>query len=685
MSNSPSGVRLVSRAWLHGLATLAMVCGAGTLRAEVVRLEITARQPFAESHSFGAAGPYETIAGKLYYEVDPLDPANERVTDLKLAPRNARGRVEFWADFFLLTPVDAARGNRRVLYDVNNRGNKLALGAFNNQGGNTPATLADAGNGFLFRQGYSILWCGWNGDVRPGDGRMQIGLPVAQENGQPIRGEIYAEICVDRPSYSQPLAWGNTAPYTPISLDNGTATLRMRPDRGQEAVEVPRDQWSFARWEGEKAINDPEQLYIQAGFQPGWLYELTYHSQGPRVTGLGFVAVRDAVSFFRYAHAATGELDNPLADVLERAYAFGISQSARFIHHFLYEDFNADEQGRLIFDGALAHVGGAGKGQFNSRFAQTTRHGSQHEDHFYPTDFFPFNTVPGEDPLTGQTGDLFDRPRRRHHLPKIFFTETSTEYWARAASLLHTDVQGQRDVPLDPQARLYFFTGAQHGVAGSSDRGIYQNLVNVLDHRPLLRSLLVALDQWVTSNQEPPPSNYPRISGGTLVSLEAYQRTFPKIPGMKVPAGCYAPLRLDPGPRFRDEGIAEHVPPIASVPYRTLVPAVGDDGNELAGIRLPDIAVPRATFTGWNPRGAAAGAEGKLGRWSGSYFPFAKTLADRQAAGDPRAAVRERYPTRESYVARVAETALQLQHDRLLLDEDLVRILRAARDCQDWD
>ncbi len=653
-------------------------------------MEVSRREPFAGGHVFGRSGPYEILQGKFHLEVDPAHPANQRVMDLKLAPVNKENRVEFSTEFFLLKPADPLRGNRRLFYGVNNRGNKLALGAFNNRGGNNPSSQQDAGNGFFMRQGYSVLWCGWNGDVLPGEGRLQIDLPVAKNPDAPdgsdgtITGKIYAEICVNQTTHSMPFYWGNSRPYPSISLENKDAVLTRRPRRPEPAEEIPREEWAFGRIEDGKIIPDPTHLYIREGFRPGWLYELVYTGKNPRVTGLGFAAVRDVVSFLRYEEEDRGNAPNPLAGAIEKAYVFGISQSGRFIHHFLFEDFNADERGRLVFDGALAHVGGAGKGLFNYRFAQTTRHGSQHEDVLYPSEFFPFATVRQWDPVTGREGDLFERARKAGHLPKLFFTETSTEYWARAGSLLHTEVDGKGDLGLDPNVRLYVFACAQHGVSSSPARGIYQNQINILDHRPLLRALLVALDQWVTTGEEPPPSCYPRIDSGTLVDLETYRRSFPRIPGVNLPESYYVPLRLDPGPRWHTEGIADIVPPRVGPPYRTLLPAVDPDGNERAGIRLPDIAVPLGTYTGWNLRSAQCGAEGMLARWSGSYFPFTRTADDRKQSGDPRPSILERYPTREIYLDRITEAVLKLKHRRLLLPEDALAILEEAAQEPHW-
>lgn len=641
-------------------------------------MQIDRREPFAAGHEFGRPGPYEKLTGRLHLEVDPNHPANERIVDLKLAPRNRRGRVEFWTDFFLLRPVDPRRGNRRLFLGINNRGNKLLLGALNNRGGNDPTTLADAGNGFLMRQGYSILWCGWNGDVLPGGGRMLIGLPVARKDGQPITGRIYTEICVDRKSNSEPLCWGSSNVYPAARLDNRTATLTMRATRLQPAVEIPRDRWAFARCEDGKVTADPTHLYVEEGFRPGWLYELVYLGKDPRVTGLGFGVVRDTVSFFRYADADRYGNRNPLSDSVDHAYVFGISQSARFIHHFIYEGFNSDEKKRMVFDGAMPHVGGAGKGFFNHRFAQTTRYGSQHEGHLFPCDFFPLSPALQEDPVTGEEGNALSRASAHGHVPKIFFTETSAEYWCRAASLLHTDVEGKRDVELDGNVRLYYIAGAQHVVSSSPDRGIYRYPRNILDHRPVLRALLVALDRWVSSGQAPPESRYPRIAEGRLVDLATCRRTFPRIPGVNLPGSIYTPRRLDFGPRWATEGIADHVPPLVGRPFRTLVPAVDADGNATAGVRLPDVAVPLATYTGWNLRAAEYGAEGMMARFFGAYFPFPQTAEQRRKTGDPRPSVQERYANHKAYVEKVTEAARQLQQEGFLLEEDAAGIIRIA-------
>ncbi|NLE57548.1 MAG: hypothetical protein GX616_04255 [Planctomycetes bacterium] len=657
---------------------------AANVRAEVTRLEIQRREPFAAGHAFGDVGAYETLTGSLYLEVDPSHPANVRIVDLKLAPRNAAGRVEFRTDFFLLKPVDLAKANGCLLYDVNNRGNKLILAAFNEARSNDPSSLADAGNGFLMRRGYAVLWTGWNGDVLPGDHRLTIDLPVAAEGGASITGRIYSEICVSQPCFSAPLCWGNSRVYPSATLDNANARLTMRPRRSLPEVEVPRTRWAFARWDNDKAVPDPANLHIESGFQPGWLYDLVYVAKDPRVSGLGAASVRDAVSFLRHADKDRDGVPNPMAGKINRACAFGISQSARFLNHFIQEDFNGDEAGRTVFDGILAHVGGAGKAIFNARFAQITRHGSQHEEILYPTDVFPFTTVRQRDPVTGQEGEWLERPRRSGHLPRLFITCTSTEYWARGASLLHTDVEGKQDVELDPNVRLYHIAGGHHLFSTPENQGAWRYPVNTLNYRPLLRALLVALDRSVGAGEKPPPSRYPRIADGTLIETQAYFAAFPRIPGVLLPASCYAPLRLDLGPRWLTDGIADQVPPVAGQAYRTLVPAVDADGNEQAGIRLPDLAVPLFTYAGWNLRSPACGADRMLARWEGSQWPFHRTPEERRRTGDPRLSILERHPTRDAYLAAFDGVTRQLRQEGYLLEEDLEKLEAGARNRAFW-
>jgi hypothetical protein len=369
-------------------------------------------------------------------------------------------------------------------------------------------------------------------------------------------------------------------------------------------------------------------------FAPGWLYDLVYTAKEPRVTGLGLTAMRDCVAFFRHGEAKT----NPLAGAVQKACVFGISQSGRVIHHFLYEGLNGDEQGRIVFDGALIHVAGSGKGMFNHRFRMSTEYGTQHEGHLSGSEFFPLAPLPQTDPVTGESGDSLARSRKSGHTPRILFTQTSTEYWSRAASLLHTDVGGKSDLTLPDDVRVYLVAGAQHLGKSDGTPGICQQPRNTLDDRgPVLRAMLRHLVEWVKNGQTPPPSRHPRLADQTLVTFDDMEIAVPKIPGLNLPTHAYQPPRLDFGPRFHREGIADIIPPKTGKPFQTLLPAVNADGNETSGIMLPEVAVPLGTYTGWNLR-AASSARKRCSRRStacSSPSPKPKSSVRRPATRDP--------------------------------------------------
>ncbi|MFC2171740.1 alpha/beta hydrolase domain-containing protein [Acidobacteriota bacterium] len=586
-------------------------------------------------------------------EVNPTNPANSRIADLRLAPRNSNGNVEFTTEFELHAPMNPQLGNHRLIYFVNNRGNKIGAGHFS----------YEADRNWLYARGWSYLWCGWNVDAIDSERKLNIQVPVATENGEPITARLYAEMInyQNNPIPSMPFTWGGSIPYETVSLDNSGARLTMQRYRGDDPVEVHRDQWSFARVEDGELLPDAGHVAITGGFKPGWLYDLVYTGKNPKLTGLGLAAIRDVVSFFRYETTDSTGAPNSLAGLIEHTYAWGHSQSGRLLNHFVYQNFNCDESHRPVFGGIIANCPGAGKGLFNSRFAQTTRHGSHLEDNLYPIDFFPFTTVEQIDPLTGRRGDAFKAARESGCLPKFFFVNSSTDYWTRAASLLHTDAEGTRDAPIDPAVRIYAIAGRTH----------VDGRIGVIS-----RALLTALDQWVSKGIEPPESQIPRIADGTLADLATWRGVFPAIPGVLMPESYYKPYRLDPGPRWENEGIADYVPPKTGARYQALVPQVDRDGNELAGIKLPEIAVPLATFTGWTKRNPAF--SNSLGRNTGRIWPLPSTSEARRKAGDPRLSIEERYPSGEAYLLRVLDAVLELSRQRFLLDEDVTKMIKAA-------
>ncbi|HLQ44560.1 MAG TPA: alpha/beta hydrolase domain-containing protein, partial [Planctomycetaceae bacterium] len=520
-----------------------------SLFAAVTRIEVTSREPYAGGRVFEGIGAYERVRGKVFFAVDPKHAANQTVIDLELAPRNDAGFVEFSADVEWLAPKNLATGNGAILYDVNNRGNKIALGQFN--GG------ADE---FLMRKGYIVVWSGWIAETQPGGGRLRMQAPVASENGKPIAGIVRAEVVVDAAVERHSLAmWANQGAYEPTARGDADAVLTWRQREKDSRVVIPRAQWRWEkRWieeNGERGQLPHIDLVVFGGLQPGYIYELVYEAQGSIVQGLGLAGIRDLLSFLR--HEASEK--NPLWIVDQRAsaakfaYGFGVSQSGRCLRQFLYDGFNADEQGRPVFDAVMPHVAGAGLGFFNHRFASPTRHNGQHDNHLFPADQFPFTYGDEVDPFTGREDGLLRRDRVRGTVPKVMHTQSSSEYWHRSGSLVHTDPRGQRDAVIPPEVRVYCFGGTQHGPGSgvpASAPGNGQLIGNPADYRPLMRALLTALDEWVRTGKEPPASVYPRLADGTLVGWRESESGWHALPGLRYPEVIQQPEHLDRGPDF---------------------------------------------------------------------------------------------------------------------------------------
>ena len=626
---------------------------ATTTGAEIVELRIETTEPFADGASFGDTGPYQKIVGVAIGELDPDDPHNAGIALLEAAPRNARGRVEYQVDFFILAPV---RGADLLLYDVTNRGSKVALGFFNQASAGRlfdptgPHTLEDAGDGFLMRRGYALVWSGWDPTVTSGG--MSARFPVAMRDGKPLEARVRDEFSYgifpakipDRASLSYP------------ALRTAQAVLTRRDREGDAPSVIPQEEWFW---------QDDQHISLRTGpFEPAVLYDFRYTAAGPPVLGIGFAAVRDLVSFLRYAEHDSRGLANPLRGREGRhpsaAIGVGVSQSARFLRHFLELDMNRDEGNRRVFDGLLPHVAGAGKVFANHIFGQPGRTAGQHLHRLFPEHWYPFAHQAVADPLTGRTlGLIAGKPTD----PLIIEVNTATEYWHKGASLLHTDPLGQTDLSLPDSLRLFLIAGTEHA-GGMLIRD--QSCANRGNpHRPnaALRALLVALDEWVREDRPPPDSLVPRLSDGTLVSLEAYR--FPALPGVTT-AKRMNRIRIpgdwvDPS---RDDGKI----------YGALLPQVDSDGIELAGLRLPDIAVPLASYTGWNVFAEGFPAPDLCGR-SGSFIPFPIERDPK----DPRRPILERYPTHADYVSRVQAAAKDLVERRLLLSEDAEHYVAQAR------
>jgi hypothetical protein len=632
--------------------------------ATVDRIEIVDRQPVADGGAFGAVGAYERIRGRAWYAIDPDAPANAAIADLKLTLRGEEGRVRFFSDFLMVRPVEAARGNGTLLYEVNNRGRIGILSQLDEAPAtNDPSEAADFGNGFLLQQGFSLLWSAWAWDVaaEPSDRRLVFEPPIATQYGKPITGKVAYEFLVDAPSSIARFTGIEGLPYRFAQPGAPDATLTRRDRSEGERRSIPRTQWSFVP---PPDGGVPRQIRLEGGFQPGQIYELTYMARDPVVVAAGIAGIRDLLSYLR-GHPFAG------APPPARTLIFGISQSGRLIETMLLRGLHVDEAGKSVFDGAFIHVAGAGKGGFDYRFAMPTRHASMLEDHFYPTDYFPFTTTTETDPVTGASGSVLDKARMLGAVPKLFFTNESTEYWNRSASLIHTDPIGKRDVPVDPQARIYLIAGAQHYMGRQRDRGLYANCVNPLNHYRALRALLLALDRWVRDGTEPPPSRYPRIADGNLVTVAAYKALFPKLPEFVMPETNLRPPRLDLGPRFADQRIADLIPPRATTPFETLVPRPNDDGLDQGGIELPEVLIPLGTRVSFNTRNPAVGFPSATARWDGSFIPFPRSEAERQASGDPRPSLALRYASRADYETKLRTAAERVVAAGFLRTEEL--------------
>jgi hypothetical protein len=662
----------MSRRALVFMAALGLLCAAGAAQARITEIRIDAIEPFADGQSFGAAGPYVRIRGVAKGELDPKASEHAVIVDLDKAPVNARGMVDYEVDLFILRPVVPTKGI--LFYEVLNRGNKqLGQRLHDLVGGgaaarNDPWTRAHAGNAFLFERGYSIVWSGWEAEVSKASATMGAGFPVVLEDGKPVVRRIREEMQVGKRVSAEVEALRLN--YPAASTDKGKARLTTRVRASDPRVEVPQDGWEFA--------DDRSIRLLPKGlkFTPTTIYELWYDAVGSKVAGIGFAATRDVVSFLRYERADDKGTPNPLLATgdgagINHAIAFGGSQSGRFLRHYIELGLNKDAQGRRVFDGMIAHTAGAGKVFANHRFAESDRTATQHEDHDYPENWFPFSAASATDPFSGASGALF---RGDGFDPLLISTNTSTEYWQKGASLLTTDPTGTRDVALPDGARVYMIAGTQHGGRAGlgSAPGACANPTNPHGPGPALRALVVALDEWVTKGIAPPASRVPSIAAGTAV--DAAEARLPAVKGVAVAPGAnrIAPLAdwIDP-PRAGVESAAG-----ADAFYGTRVSAVDADGNEVAGIRLPDIAVPLATYTGWNVYKVSPS---ELCDRDGSYVPFAKTKAEREASGDPRPSLAERYGSRDAYVAKVKAAADALVAERLLLPADAATYVRAAQ------
>jgi hypothetical protein len=600
--------------------------------AEVVRVEVTARQDIPQ---YG----YEQLTGKVYFSLDPKDPRNAAIADIDKAPRAADGRVEFTADILALRPKNGV-GNGVALVDVVNRGNTTAFRL------NRSAGADRVGDGFLLTRGFTIICIGWEFDVAARNGAIRIDVPVATDSASgPITGVVRAAFTPDRRDTTYTMT--DVAAYAPADVNDPAATLTVHDGLSPKFETIPRAEWKIAG----------NVVTLPRGFEPGRNYEISYKASNPPISGLGLAAVRDITSHAKYV----------AQQPVKYAIGFGVSQSGRFLRTFLYAGMNTDEKGRQVFDGVMAHIAGAARLDVNRRWATPTGLGT------YAATAFPFADMAQIDPVSGVTDGLLDNPRARTNQPKIFYTNTGVEYWGggRSAALIHTTAGGGKDITLPANVRTYFFAGNQHGPSAfPAPEGQGQQKANPTDYWWSMRALVVAMQKWVTDGTLPPPSQYPKLSDGTLVKMAAV--SFPTIPGVQSPKTLTAGVRMSSELAPGSAG--------AGAPLPFLVPQVDVDGNERAGIRLPEVSVPLATYTGWNFRNTRIGGTSQLVALLGSYLPFAQTRAEREAKHDPRPSIEERYTSRDAYMDKINKAATALVKDGYLLADDVPAVTKRAAD-----
>ncbi len=667
-------MRLVG--WL--LSSGLLIFTLSPLNARVVRVDVASREDVSGGEIFGDAGAYERLTGRIFFSVAIANRHNRGIVDLDKAVNLNHGEVEFSADFMALRPKDSGKSNGSLLLEIPNRGRGRIVGLID--GGDWNAAH-DTGDGWLLRNGYSVVSLGWQWDAAS-EGALRLYAPVARDKGKTIRGLLRGDLMPSKVMEEIPLGHliiGDLGgrEYPVADPQDPRNQLTVRDSREAKRTVIPHSEWRFAHTVNGKLVSSDRYIHLNGGFQPGRIYEYIYVARDPVVAGLGFAAVRDFAAYVKHA-------PDTLVPAV-RVYGEGISQNGRFLRDLLYQGFNADEEGRMALDGVLAHVAGAGRGSFNFRFAQPSRDAQPTSSVFFPTDIFPFTDQPETDPLTGDKGGLLDRAVADKVVPRVFLSNTSYEYWGRAASLIHTTADATQDAVISPDVRIYYFTGLQHfsgpfpPAQGAGDlHG--QEPQSPLPVRYFWRAMVANMDAWVRNGTAPPESSYPKIADHTLVPIGDY--AFPAIPHVHQPNEANRAYRLNFGPEWA-RGIISLQPPKVGEGFPVLVPQVDPDGNERAGIHLPEIAVPLATYTGWNLRDPAIGAPTQRVSFEGSYLPFPRTAAEREKAGDPRMSIAVRYSSRQEYLNRYEKAVDTLVKERWVLQEDREPVL--DRGGLEWD
>ena len=662
-------------------------------QARITKIEILNRAIAFGGYSFPNVGQYEVITGIATGEVSPDNHLNEVITDIKLAPRSANGNVAYQHNFYILKPLDMNKSNHKMMYEPPNRGGKT-FGVINNTPAsgsdparNDPAAFTDpavlAGS-FFWTRGYTTVWSGWENNLGPLNGfTATADFPIAHGfNNSTLTGPGYEYIVTGAASYT--LAY----PAASASQDSPNAVLTHRVHLDDVPQVVPSGGWAYT-----DATNTAIKL-TTGNFIANDIYEFSYIAKDPTVNGLGFAAIRDFNSFLRYASRDDFNTPNPIAGQIRRIYTYTLSQPARTLNDFTHLGFNEDERHRMVFDGMMQWVGAGDGLNMNYRWSQTKRTERARQEELYLEGLYPFANVPTYDPISRTSDWRYKRCERSHTCPLALEFYSANEYWVKAASLMSTDPTGRVDLPDHPFTRLYLLSSAQHASAGNpTSKGSCQQFLNPLDPAPVERALWEDLDDWSAHGVRPPSSEVPRLGNGTLVPpLPQWRVGFPNIPGVTYTGLKTTRYRFNYGPDFYQTFIPTINPPVITPPYEdnpangpiypSYVPRTDKDGNDIAGIRLPELTVPLATYTGWALRSGVWANDGCEG--SGQYIPFTKTKSERNATGDPRRSVEERYHSYAEYRGKVIAAIDGLVRDRFLLCSDteamLARLIQAGQD-----
>jgi len=659
---------------------------------------------FQDSRKFGEIGIYERLAGLVEFEIDPLSDCNLVIADIDKAPLNSNGKVEFSSDIIILRPKDPSKRNGKIFLDVVNRGRPTIIRMTDVQPGPEQVPTAQnnsvfdnsnvayssdsfysypeidnagpfPGDGWLLMQGYTLVFCGWQHDVLPSGDSLRLRTPIAQNDNVPITGKV---LCVYEPilpgnSMLLTSSLGN-APvnvYPAVDVNESTATLTVRDYYFAPPQVIDREKWVFGKETDNGDIEvDPRFIYFKDGFQPGRLYEVVYTASEAMISGLGFAAIRDVVSFLRYK---SEDINYPLDEAVEYVFAFGASQSGRFLRHFMYLGMNTDEDSRIVFDGVHVHIAGARLIENNWRFGQPA-----HLSPYSPVNLFPYSDTDQIEPMTGEQDSILGRIFKSWKVPKIIYTNSSFEYWGNAAALTHLSLDGSKDLEIPENVRIYLIAGTQHSagpvqLTNIGLRGRAVGYLNSIDYRPFMRACIKNLDLWVTHQITPPDSLYPKVKDNTAVSRDSLRKLYNSFPGPNIPLNLLPFGRLE-FPKFSDSDSYLLLVPEFKESYADLVSAVDDDGNEISGVRLPDVSVPLATYTGWNQ---VLESPSDIPMFlMGSTVVFPKEIR----SDDPRESINNRYNSKDVYLQKIRYAANKLRDNHYLLDEDIEHIVEKSNE-----